>query len=119
MNFSNEIKKEAAALKVYIQIANAKLEGVDSTPSPPQNSSHICPTEGDGTVKNKSNVKKAVIAMPYKLMGVVLNRGLAEKTLSPPKIFPIAENKWARDGQRNSRVILSNRTQVNPTGRQS
>ncbi|KHJ32065.1 putative eka-like protein [Erysiphe necator] len=86
-------------------MAIAKFTAVDSSPSPPQIPTHTRPTKGDGTVKEKSFVKKAVMALPQKPTGVVLNKEVPKETSN------LLENTWAT-------VILSGKTKINPTGRQ-
>ncbi|POS82948.1 hypothetical protein EPUL_005815 [Erysiphe pulchra] len=110
-NFSNVIEKEEAeveAFKAYIQLAIAKLAAVDSSPSPPQIPTYTRPTKGDRIGKNKSTGKKVALALPKKLMGVVLNSGVAEETPSLPKIPQIKENTRAtvaRAGQKKARYF--------------
>ncbi|KHJ32680.1 putative eka-like protein [Erysiphe necator] len=115
-NFSNEIEKEeAAAFKAYIQMAIAKFAAVDSSPSSPQIPTHTRPTKRDGTVKEKSFVKKAVMAPPLKPTGVVLNKEVVKETSN---LLENTRATVARAGQKKARVILSGKTQMNPTGRQ-
>ncbi|KHJ30078.1 putative eka-like protein [Erysiphe necator] len=117
--FSNEIEKEeaaAAAFKDYTHTAIAKFAAVDSSPSPPQIPAYTRPTKGDGTVKDKSFAKKAVIALPQKPKGVVVDKGVEKETPS------LLVNTWAtvaRAGQKKVRAMLSSKTQVNPTGGQA
>ncbi|KHJ36181.1 putative eka-like protein [Erysiphe necator] len=117
LNFLNEIEKEeAAAFKDYIHTAITNFAAVDSSPSPPQIPAHTRPTKGDGTVKDESFAKKAVIALPQKPMGAVVYKGVEKETSS------LLVNTWAtvtRAGHKKARMMLSSKTQVNPTGRQA
>ncbi|POS86354.1 hypothetical protein EPUL_001497 [Erysiphe pulchra] len=109
-NFSKEIEKEKAEVfKAYTRLAIAKFAAVDSSSSSPQIPTHTRPTKGDRIGKDKSTGNKVAVALPKNQWAL-------------PKIPQLTENTWAsvaRAGQKKTRIILSNRIQVNPTGRQS
>lgn len=49
--------------------------------SPPNNiPAHTRPVKRDGTIKDKITVKKAVVLLPEKPMGLVLNKGVTRET---------------------------------------